>query len=126
MSDNNRGYWLELDNLDYDELLVLNERIVERLKFLDRQDAHDAMMQFHPGARVCFESTKHGFQTGTIMKFNQKTVSIVTDDGRRWNVAPQVLSSLKPPASDNGKTSSKESDQPMNVIDIKKKKFEPV
>lgn len=106
--------WFE--SLSYDELLELNELIVERLKFLDRQEAHDAMMQFHPGARVEFQSNR-GTELGTIMKFNQKTVNVVTDDGRRWKVAPQLLSPAK-------KTEPAKKPQ-LTVVDMKKKKFEP-
>ena len=103
-----------LEALSYDELLALNELIVERLKFLDRQETHEAMMQFHPGARVSFESSKHGLLQGTLMKFNQKTVTVLTDDGRKWKVAPQLLSLLK-----------KKLAPPMNVVDIRKEKFDP-
>jgi len=105
-----------LTALSYDELLALNERIVEHLKFLDRQAAHEAMMQFHPGARVCFDSPKHGRQQGTLMKFNQKTVTVITDDGRKWTVAPQLLLPVK-------KISPSSTDA--TVIDIRKKKFDP-
>lgn len=115
----------DLNDLSYDELLALNDWIIERLKFLDRVDAHDAMMQFHPGARVRFDSPKRGPQTGTITKFNQKTVTVLTDDGRRWNVAPQVLSEIKQP-TEKTRTPSSKNVEPMNVVDIRKKKFEPV
>jgi hypothetical protein len=101
-----------IEALDYDELLALNELIVERLKFLDRQEAHDAMMQFHPGARVMFDS-QHGPQQVTILKFNQKTVSVLTDDGRKWKVAPQLLSPMK-----------KKPQQGKKVVGIKKQ-FDP-
>lgn len=115
----------DIDELSYEELLTLNDRIIERLKFLDRVDTHDAMMQFHPGARVSFHSPKRGPQTGTITKFNQKTVTVLTDDGRRWNVVPQMLSAIEKPTEKTQKTSTTSS-QPMNVIDIRKKTFEPV
>ena len=29
--------------------------------------------------------------TGVITRYNKKTVSILTDEGQRWNVAPQLL-----------------------------------
>ena len=106
---------INLEDFSYEELPTLNELIVERLKFLDRAEAHEAMMQFHPGARVCFESPNHGLQTGTLLKFNQKTVSVLTDDGRKWKVAPQFLSPVE----------KKSPQTTMNVIDIKKKKFDP-
>ena len=103
-----------LETLDYDDLLALNELIVERLKFLERQETHNAMMQFHPGARVSFDS-KYGPKQGTLIKFNQKTVTVLTDDGRKWKVSPQLLSAIK---------KQKPEAPPLNVIAMKKKKFD--
>lgn len=105
---------IELDELSYDELLDLNDRIIERLKILDAADALNAMMKFNVGAKVCFDSTKHGMQVGTLIKFNQKTVAVLTDEGRRWKVSPQILSPIVKEATDG-----------INVIDMKKKKFDP-
>lgn len=105
---------IELDDLSYDELLDLNDRIIERLKILDATDALNAMMKFNVGAKVCFDSAKHGMQAGILIKFNQKTVTVLTADGRRWKVSPQILSPLV-----------KEAAGGMNVIDLKKKKFDP-
>ena len=102
---------IDIDSLTVEELEMLNHKIVERLKFLDTVSAHEAMMRFRPGARVCFDSSRHGQQSGTLMKYNQKTVTVLTDEGRRWNVPPQMLSLLK-----------KEGVMPANVIDIKKHK----
>ena len=101
---------IELDELSYDELLELNDRIIERLKHLDAADALNAMMKFNLGAKVCFDSSKHGMQVGTLIKFNQKTVTVLTDEGRRWKVSPQTLSPIVKEATGN-----------TNVIDLKKK-----
>jgi len=35
-----------------------------------------------------------------ITRYNKKTVSIVTDDGRRWNVAPNFLERATPHPDD--------------------------
>jgi hypothetical protein len=106
---------IEIDELSYDELLDLNDRIIARLKHLDAADALNAMMKFNLGAKVCFDSGKHGIQVGTLIKFNQKTVTVLTEDGRRrWKVSPQMLSPMVEEAT-GGK----------NVIDMKKKKFDP-
>jgi hypothetical protein len=99
---------IDLDELTYEELVALNHRIVERLKMLDTLDTHQSMMQFHPGARVTFAGNAGERLTGTLMKFNRKTVTVVTDDGRRWNISPQLLSPIKDVAKSK-------------VIDISKK-----
>ena len=103
---------IDIDDLSYDELLDLNDRIIARLKHLDAADTIDAMMKLNLGSKVCFDSGKHGMQVGTLIKFNQKTVTVLTDDGRRrWKVSPQILSSV-----------IEEADDKTNVIDLKKKK----
>lgn len=86
---------IEIDHLNADELVALNHRIVERLKMLESLQAHQSMMQFHPGFRVSFESTQGARLTGTLMKFNRKTVTVITDNGQRWNISPHLLSPIK-------------------------------
>jgi hypothetical protein len=49
------------------------------------------MMQFHPGARVSFDSPRDERLSGTVMKFNRKTLTVVTDNGQRWNISPHLL-----------------------------------
>jgi len=91
---------IELGELSYDELLDLNNRIIERLKILDATDALNAMMQFNVAARVRFDSPKHGMQTGILIKFNQKTVTVLTVVSgklplrccRRWSRKPTMKS----------------------------------
>ena len=85
---------VDIDPLSYEELIALNHRIVERLKFLDSLQAHRAMMAFDVGARVSFESTREGRLTGTLVKFNRKTVTVITDDNRQWRVPPEMLSPI--------------------------------
>jgi hypothetical protein len=33
-------------------------------------------------------------RSGVVIKFNPKTVVVMTDDGHRWKVSPQFLSHL--------------------------------
>jgi hypothetical protein len=103
---------IDINDLSYDELLDLNDRIIARLKHLDAADTLNAMMKLNVGSKVCFDAGKHGMQVGTLIKFNQKTVTVLTDDGRRrWKVSPQMLSPVIEEAGDK-----------TNVVDLKKKK----
>jgi len=85
---------IDIDQLTVDELIALNHRIVERLKFLNTMQAHHDMMAFNIGSRVSFD-TRQGRQLGTLTKFNRKTVTVVTDNGHRWNISPHLLSKVK-------------------------------
>lgn len=98
-------------DLSVDELMELNYHVVEQIKLLESMQTHKQMMQFEPGCRVSFES-KHGRQTGTLMKFNQKTVTIFTDNQQRWNVSPYLLR----------KEVSSEKTQPQLIVDNKSQK----
>ncbi|KMN18767.1 hypothetical protein TU85_24155 [Pseudomonas helleri] len=86
---------LNIDHLSVDELVTLNHHIIERLKMLESLEAHKSMMQFHPGARVSFDSPSGERLSGTVMKFNRKTVTVVTDTSQRWNISPHLLSPIK-------------------------------
>lgn len=86
---------IDLSSLTYDELVELNHKIVERLKFLDTLNTHEEMMQFRPGEKVTFEPPGRERQIGTLVKFNKKTVTVITESGQKWNVSPQMLSKFK-------------------------------
>jgi hypothetical protein len=49
------------------------------------------MLEFSIGERVCFQPDDRPVISGIITKYNQKTVSIVTETGERWNVSPSLL-----------------------------------
>lgn len=82
---------IDIDKLTEQELIDLNHRVVERLRFLAQMRAHGAMMQFSIGQRVSFDPGDRPTVTGTLMKYNKKTVTVVSDDGHRWNVSPSYL-----------------------------------
>lgn len=86
---------IDIDNLKYDELVELNQKIVARLKFLDSMHTHKKMMQFNPGDRVCFEPPGRDKQFGTLVKYNQKTVTVISESGQQWNVSPHLLNKVK-------------------------------
>ena len=86
---------IDIDTLKYDELVELNQKIVERLKFLDSMHTHKEMMQFSPGDQVCFEPRGRDKQFGTLVKYNQKTVTVISESGQQWNVSPHLLSKVK-------------------------------
>ena len=85
---------IDIDGLSLQELMQLNHRVVERIKMLEAMQAHITMMAFNPGAKVSFD-TDEGRILGTLVKYNRKTVTVLSDDGRQWRVSPGLLSALK-------------------------------
>jgi len=105
---------IDIDKLTEDELIELNHRIVERLKFLESMHTHNEMLQFNPGEKVSFQPPGRGRQIGTLVKCNNKTVTVITESGQKWNVSPHLLSKVKNIKSDGIKSS--------NVVELPGKK----
>jgi hypothetical protein len=89
---------MDIDQLTEAELIALHHRIVERLRFLEQMRAHGTMLAFSIGERVSFTPKDRPPLTGMVVKYNKKTVTVITDDGQRWNVSPSLLSKAEPKA----------------------------
>jgi hypothetical protein len=82
---------IDIDKLAEAELIDLNNRIVERLRFLNHMRAHAEMLEFKIGDRVSFQPAGRPLVIGMLTHYNRKTVTVITGDGQHWNVAPQFL-----------------------------------
>jgi hypothetical protein len=90
---------IDIDKLTEAELIDLNNRVVARLKFLHQMRAHAHMLDFSVGERVAFQPDGHPVLSGIIAKYNRKTVTVITENGQQWNVAPVFLRKAEAPAS---------------------------
>ncbi len=84
-----------IKGLGQEELLYLNRLIVERLKLLSQARSTVAMARFNIGEMVRFDAGDGRTITGRIIRLNKKTISILTHDHQRWNVAPVFLERAK-------------------------------
>ena len=82
---------ININNLTEAELVDLNNRIVERLRFLHQARAHSRMLDFKIGDRVSFQPEGRALMVGVLTRYNRKTVTVITKGGERWNVAPGLL-----------------------------------
>ena len=82
---------INIDNLTEAELVDLNHRIVERLRLMQQVRAHKQMLEFRIGDRVSFQADGQALVVGVLTRYNRKSVTVLTDDGRRWTVAPALL-----------------------------------
>ena len=82
---------IDIDGLTEAELVDLNNRIVERLRFLHQMRSHAEMLEFAIGDRVEFQPEAHPLVSGMLIRYNKRTVTVITDSGQRWNVAPRFL-----------------------------------
>jgi hypothetical protein len=82
---------IDVDKLTEEELIDLNNRISARLRLLNQMRAHKRMMEFKIGDRVTFQPGGRPVLTGILTRYNQKTVTVITDGGEHWNVSPDLL-----------------------------------
>lgn len=82
---------LPIDHLTEAELIDLNRRIVERLKFLSQMRAHARMLDFSVGEKVTFQPDGRPPLVGILIRYNKKSVTVLTENGERWNVSPHLL-----------------------------------
>ena len=87
---------IEIDHLTEAELIDLNHRVVQRLRLIRQMHAHKAMLEFRIGDRVTFETQGGAPVFGTLTRYNRKSVTVITDDGHRWNVSPRFLRLAEP------------------------------
>jgi len=80
-----------LEEFTEEELHHLNRLIVERLRLMHQVKAHRAMTQFRVGQRVQFNTNTGRIVRGILTKYNRKSVSILSDQGESWTVAPSLL-----------------------------------
>lgn len=81
---------IDLSQLTESELIDLNRRIVERLRMIRQVHAHVKMLEFRIGERVWFQSDTRRIE-GVLVRYNKKSVTVVTDDAERWTVSPGFL-----------------------------------
>lgn len=108
---------IDIDQLSEEELVDLNHRIVERLRFLESLHNHREMLQFSIGEKVSFEPPGRGRHIGTLVRYNKKSVTVITDGGQKWTVSPHLLSHVTP-----AKTSNTNAKKAGNVVELKPSK----
>lgn len=86
---------IDIDLMNMAELAELQDRIHDRMKLLIDMRAHQSMMAHNLGDKVCFDAGERGYQVGTLIKFNRKTVNVVAEDGRQWRIPPHIMRLFK-------------------------------
>lgn len=83
-----------LGQLDESQLIELHDLVAVRLKQFKELRHKAAMWDMLPGDTVRWEYEGITY-FGHIEKLNTKTVSVKSQDGRRWKISPSFLSSVK-------------------------------
>jgi hypothetical protein len=86
---------IEIDTLTEVELQDLRNRIADRLQFLHQAGAQVRMREFSVGDRIAFKPHDHDILFGILVRYNKRTVTVITEHGQRWNVVPDRLCRMK-------------------------------
>ena len=112
---------IDIDLLSEEELIDLNHRIISRLRFLRDMRSHAEMLNFRVGEKVRFQPAGHPEVIGTLTRYNKKSVTVVAENGQRWNVHPTFLFKAASRSSErNGAASHQESVIPFRQPAAKK------
>ena len=65
--------------------------MVSRLRFLNQMRAHSQMLDFRIGDRVTFQPQGRAALFGIVTRYNKKSVTVITEGGEHWTVAPGLL-----------------------------------
>ena len=82
---------IDIESLNYEELLELQHKINQRLKSIESEHPPKDHARFNPGDKVSFAHPTLGIQTGTLLTHNDTTVTVVTRSGQQWDVSPHLL-----------------------------------
>jgi hypothetical protein len=108
---------INIDQMTEAELIDLNHRVVQRLRLISQVHAHKAMLEFRIGDRVTFKPENGNPVFGILTRYNKKSVTVITDDGHRWNVSPRFVRL----AESNQVVETKEGAHSISVIPFKQK-----
>ncbi len=80
-----------LEGLSGNELTILNQMVVERIRLINKAGALFSMSKFNVGDRVSWNGSDGIVRIGIIIRLNHKTASVKIGDKAYWNVSPQLL-----------------------------------
>lgn len=82
---------IDIDRFTEEELIALNHQIVARIRYLRESRTHSVMLEFKIGDHVAFQPDGLSMKVGVLTRYNKKSVTVITNTGERWNVAPSLL-----------------------------------
>jgi hypothetical protein len=84
-----------LEQLTEEELIELNRVIVARLRLMQQIREHGHMAGLRLGQLVEFTDAAGRALRGVVARHNRKSVTVVTDNGMQWRVAPSLLRAVR-------------------------------
>lgn len=82
---------IDLNDLSYEQLLLLRHKIDSRIKQLEETTETKNYGSFKQGDRVSFYHRAYGRVSGTLVEMREKTVTVVSDTGQAWDISPHLM-----------------------------------
>ncbi len=80
---------MDIENLSLEQLAELHRKICKRIRELHKKNLFEKLQSFEVGDQVSFNH-EGKIITGTVMRVNQKSLSVKTKEGARWYVDPRA------------------------------------
>ena len=86
---------IKISHLSIAELLYLKRRITEQLKWLQTGKSSEEMNKFSLYEHVTFQTKGFAKVQGTVTRYKDRTVTIISKEGQRRNVNPHLLEKVE-------------------------------
>ena len=80
---------MDIENLSLGQLDELHRKICKRIRELHKKNLFEKLQSFEVGDQVSFNH-EGNIVTGTVIRVNQKTLSVKIKEGSRWYVDPRA------------------------------------
>lgn len=88
---------MDIENLSLGELRELQWKILKRMQKLRKMKLYEDLQKFDVGDRISFKGKGEELLTGTVIRVNQKSLTVKTDHGTMWYVAPALATKIQLP-----------------------------
>lgn len=85
---------MDIEHLPLEELMELHWKILKRIQKIRKMKLYEDLQKFDVGDKVSFKD-KGDIITGTVIRVNQKSLTIKTDRGTTWYVAPALVTKIQ-------------------------------
>jgi hypothetical protein len=82
---------ININELCIHQLIDLNRRVIERIKYLQRAKVTELMESYDYGDEVYFHDKDQNIIHGKVIRFNQKSITIKENCGMEWRVSPSFV-----------------------------------
>ena len=85
---------MDIEHFSLEKLIELHWKILKRIQKIRKMKLYEDLQKFDVGDKVSFKD-KGDIITGIVVRVNQKSLTIKTDQGTTWYVAPALVTKIQ-------------------------------